>query len=74
MSISSQLDGTVAGGAVICGSVVIGSHCWIGAGALIRQGVEIGTRAIVGLGAVVVNAVAADSTVAGNPARLVRDR
>jgi UDP-3-O-[3-hydroxymyristoyl] glucosamine N-acyltransferase len=64
----------IAGGAMICGSVVIGSHCWIGAGAMIRQGIEIGPRALVGLGAVVVNAVAADSTVAGNPARLVRDR
>jgi len=63
----------VAGGARICGSVVVGSKCWIGAGAMIRQGLEIGDNAIVGLGAVVVNSVAADAVVAGNPARLLRE-
>ena len=64
----------IAGGAKICGGVVIGSHCWIGAGAMIRQGIEIGENTIVGLGAVVVNSVAANSVVAGNPARLLRER
>ena len=63
----------IAGGATVCGGVVIGSHCWIGAGAMIRQGIEIGAKAIVGLGAVVVNTVAADTIVAGNPARLKRE-
>jgi UDP-3-O-[3-hydroxymyristoyl] glucosamine N-acyltransferase len=63
----------IAGGATICGGVVIGSHCWIGAGAMIKQGIEIGAKAIVGLGAVVVNAVAANTVVAGNPARLKRE-
>jgi len=53
--------------------VVVGSKCWIGAGAMIRQGLEIGDNAIVGLGAVVVNSVAADAVVAGNPARLLRE-
>lgn len=62
----------VAGGARICGSVVIGSQCWIGAGAMILQNVEVGDGAVVGLGAVVVRTVAAESVVAGNPARVLR--
>jgi UDP-2-acetamido-3-amino-2,3-dideoxy-glucuronate N-acetyltransferase len=44
----------------------------IGSGATILCGVVIGERAIVGAGAVVTKDVAAGTTVAGNPARLIR--
>lgn len=46
----------------------------IGSGALIFGGVTIGERAIIGAGAVVLADVAADSIVAGVPARLVKSR
>ena len=62
----------IAGGVRICGSVVIGSQCWIGAGAMILQNLEVGDRAVVGLGTVVVRSVAAETVVAGNPARVLR--
>ncbi len=44
----------------------------LGSGAVILGGVTIGERAIVGAGAVVRCDVAADTTVAGVPARLIR--
>ena len=44
----------------------------VGTGAVILGGVEIGERAIVGAGAVVTRDVPPDTTVAGNPARIIR--
>ena len=48
-------------------------HCGasIGANATILPGITIGARAMVGAGAVVIRDVAADTTVVGNPARVV---
>jgi maltose O-acetyltransferase len=45
---------------------------WIGARATILGGARIGSGAIVGAGAVVDGDVPSGSTVAGNPARIVR--
>ncbi|MBA3766867.1 MAG: N-acetyltransferase [Acidobacteria bacterium] len=44
----------------------------IGTGATILGNVRIGARAVVGAGSVVTRDVPADSTVAGNPARIIR--
>jgi carbonic anhydrase/acetyltransferase-like protein (isoleucine patch superfamily) len=52
--------------------VVIGDDVWIGQSAIVLKGVTIGPRAIIGAGAVVTRDVAADSVVAGNPARVVK--
>lgn len=52
--------------------VVIGRNAWIGRGAVILPGVEVGDNAVVAAGSVVTRAVAANSVVAGNPAREVR--
>jgi maltose O-acetyltransferase len=54
--------------------VLIDSNVWIGTRAIILPGVRIGEGAIVGAGAVVTRDVPEYAVVAGNPARVVRDR
>ena len=54
--------------------VTIGDNAWIGGSAVILAGVTIGDGAIVGAGAVVTRDVAANTTVVGNPARVVTPR
>lgn len=53
----------------IAGGVAIGENCYIGSGSSIIHGVRLGDLALVGLGSNVIRSVAADSKVAGNPAR-----
>jgi len=54
--------------------VVIGDDVWIGTRAIILPGVRVGNHTIVGAGAVVTKNVADWTIVAGNPAKLIRDR
>jgi len=52
----------------------IGRNCFIGGRSLILPGVEIGDGSVVGAGAVVTKSVAPGSLVAGNPARILREK
>ncbi len=54
--------------------VRIGHDVWIGHSAIVLPGVEIDHGAVVGAGAVVTKSVPAYAIVAGNPARLIRQR
>ncbi|MEA2954722.1 MAG: hypothetical protein QOJ58_212 [Alphaproteobacteria bacterium] len=54
--------------------VVIGQDVWVGPGAINLPGRTIGTRAVVAAGAVVTKDVAPYAIVAGNPARVIRQR
>jgi sugar O-acyltransferase (sialic acid O-acetyltransferase NeuD family) len=62
----------LAPGAVLGGSVHVGRGCYLGSRSAVRQHLRVGDGALVGMGAVVVRDVPPGSTVAGNPARLLR--
>jgi maltose O-acetyltransferase len=51
--------------------VEIGDGCWIGANVTILPGVTIGPGSVVAAGAVVTRSMPANSTIAGNPARVI---
>jgi acetyltransferase-like isoleucine patch superfamily enzyme len=55
-------------------SVNVGNDVWIGARAIVLDGVRIGDGAVVGAGSIVTRDVPAYCVVAGNPARVVRER
>ena len=52
--------------------ITIEKNAWIGLNSIIMRGVRIGARSVVAAGSVVVDDVPAGTTVAGNPARPVR--
>ena len=56
------------------GNVVIGNDVWIGHHATIMSGVIIGDGAVIGAESVVARNVAPYTIVAGNPARVIRQR
>jgi len=62
----------VSPGAVLTGGVSVGERSWIGAGATVIPEVRIGKDVIVGAGAVVLHDVGDGATVAGVPARIIR--
>jgi maltose O-acetyltransferase len=53
--------------------IVIEDNVWLGGGAILLPGVRIGLNAVVGAGAVVSQDVPANTVVAGNPARVIRE-
>lgn len=60
--------------ATICGGVTICECTQVGAGAIIIPGKKIGANSVIGAGAVVINDVPDNSVVAGNPARLIKNK
>lgn len=56
------------------GDVIIGDRVWIAYRAIILPGVTIGEGAVVGAGSVVTKNVEPYTIVAGNPARLIKER
>jgi maltose O-acetyltransferase len=54
-------------------AIVIEDNVWLGGGAILLPGVRIGRNAVVGAGAVVSRDVPANTVVAGNPARVIRE-
>ena len=63
-----------AGYHLIKAPIVIGDMAWVATGAIILPGITIGEGAVVGAGAVVTKDVAPWTIVAGNPARVIRQR
>jgi acetyltransferase-like isoleucine patch superfamily enzyme len=60
--------------ATVAAPIRIGRDVWIGANAVILAGISIGDGAVIGAGAVVTHDVAANTVVAGVPARPLRER
>lgn len=54
--------------------ITLGDDVWIGSNATILDGVTVGDHVIIGASAVVTKDVPAWAVVAGNPARVIRDR
>lgn len=63
-----HLSGTSAKG------IHIDDNVWVGAGSRILDGVQIGRNAIVAAGSVVTKTVPENATVAGIPARVIKQR
>ena len=53
--------------------ITLGRNAWVGSNATILQGVTIGDNAVVAAGAVVTRDVAANTVVAGVPAKVIKD-
>jgi len=60
-------------GSEVARPIVIEDNVWLGGGAILLPGVRVGRNAVVGAGAVVSRSVPADTVVAGNPARVIRE-
>ena len=66
------LTARLPGGAIA--PIRIGERCFIGGNAMIGPGVTIGNGVVIAGGAVVLRSVPDDCVVAGNPARVIRNR
>ncbi len=53
---------------------IIGDNARVFAGSLVLGGIEIGNNTTIGAGSVVVKSIPADCVVAGNPARIIKER
>lgn len=63
---------TIAGGVCVSGDVNIGESCYLGTNATVKGGLNIGNKSMVGMGSVILENIAENTVVVGNPARFLR--
>lgn len=59
---------------LVAGSCTVGARSWISPSSALMNGVSVGDDAVVGLGAIVLRSVEPQTTVVGNPARLLQKK
>lgn len=65
-------DYTLLGSNVtVAGGTRLGDNCYVGSGSRIINGIEIGKQSLIGLGSNVIRSIPENSTVVGNPARMI---
>jgi UDP-3-O-[3-hydroxymyristoyl] glucosamine N-acyltransferase LpxD len=64
-------DAVVIAHAMLGGSVAVGARAWVAPSACVKNQLLIGEGAVIGLGAVVIKDVPKDTTVIGNPAKVL---
>ncbi len=57
---------------IICESINIGNHVWIGCNVTILKGVNIGDNSIIAAGSIVNKDVPKNCLAGGNPARIIK--
>lgn len=62
----------ISPGANLAGGVTVGHESWVGIGASVKQLINIANNVIVGAGSVVIKDIDSETTVAGNPAKLIK--
>ena len=62
----------ISPGAILSGRVEIGENCFIGSGVIISNDVKIGDNVTVGIGSVISKNVESNSSVIGNPMKLIK--
>jgi sugar O-acyltransferase (sialic acid O-acetyltransferase NeuD family) len=62
----------ITGGVCISGGVTVGTHCYLGTNSSIKGNITIGDNCLIGMGSNVLNDVASNSVVTGNPAKFLR--
>lgn len=64
----------IAAGSIISRDVKIGKKCWISPNVSIRDKIILADNVFIGIGSVVVNNIETNITVAGNPARILKNK
>jgi len=59
-------------GAIICGRVIIGDECFIGAGSVVKDNVKICNNVTVGANSLVIKDITQPGVYIGNPVKRLR--
>ena len=70
----TKIDSLIRKQSKVDSPIIIGNNVWIGANVTILKGVKVGDNSIIGAGSVVVKNIPKNCIVAGNPAKIIKER